>query len=410
MVYDNNGNFIGNDVALEMVQFNSHDNYATKVIKTCNTNMDLQDGEILTIVVLGSGGRVLSKRGVIVENTTFVARAFNEQKYITNIFLRSPFVSMVDPNIINYPVNLPISSFNPIAVVQYNDASQVEWPVDGTKFEIEGLTPFVSTIIGHKVPLVLRYKLDPTEATVAGLTSDYVYITKPYELVVSEPNTSYNVQLNVFPVWSNATASYVLKAYLTNLDRNICFDVTSFLTIATNSPAFNPTLYGITQRITFRVNLRDVSSLYNYFIYTQVTDIVLRAPVPDTSHPTPWEVGIRVPSTIPNYGENNIATRNPTHPEKLRLHSGGLDLDTWLNHIYIRSQPLLNPLSETSPMTPSHMKIIYNGNEVIVPVTQYNTDITMPVNVNLYESVTVIFMKQISTGYLILSAAMLSIR
>jgi hypothetical protein len=117
-----------------------------------------------------------------------------------------------------------------------------------------------------------------------------------------------------------------------------------------------------------------------------------------------------VPSTIPNYGENNIATRNPTHPEKLRLHSGGLDLDTWLNHIYIRSQPLLNPLSETTPMTPSHMKVIYNSNEVIVPVTQYNTDITMPVNVNLYESVTVVFMKQISTGYLILSTAMLSIR
>jgi hypothetical protein len=56
------------------------------------------------------------------------------------------------------------------------------------------------------------------------------------------------------------------------------------------------------------------------------------------------------------------------------------------------------------------MKVIYNSNEVIVPVTQYNTDITMPVNVNLYESVTVVFMKQISTGYLILSTAMLSIR
>jgi hypothetical protein len=67
-------------------------------------------------------------------------------------------------------------------------------------------------------------------------------------------------------------------------------------------------------------------------------------------------------------------------------------------------------MSETSPMTPTHMKVIYNGNEIIAPVTQYNTDITMPININLYDSVTVIFMKQISTGYLILSAAMLSIR
>jgi len=410
MVYDNNGNFIGNDVPLEMVQFNTHDNYAVKIIKTCNTNMDLQDGEILTIVVLGTNGRVLSKRGVIVENTTFVARAYNEQKYITNIFLRSPFISIVNPNIINYPVNLPISSFNPIGVVQYNDASQVEWPIDGTKFEIEGLTPFISTIIGHKVPLVLRYKLNSSEATIAGLTSDYVYITKPYELVVSEPNSSYNVQLSVFPVWSTATSSYILRAYLTNLDRNVYFDVTPLLTIATNSPAFNPTLYGVTQRITFRVNLQDVSSLYNFFIYTQVCDIVLRAPVPDTSHSVPWEVGIRVPSTIPNYGENSIATRNPTQPNKLRLHSGSLDLTTWLNYIYTRSQPLLNPLSETTPIEPTHIKVIYNNNEVIVPIAQYNTDITMPSNINLYDSVTIVFMKQIATGYLILSVAMLSIR
>jgi len=409
-VYDNNGNFIGHDVPLEMVQFNSHDNYAVKIVKTCNTDADLQDGEILTIVILGSNGNVLSKRGVIVENTTFVARAYNEQRYITNIFLKSPFISNTVPNLINYPVNLPISSFNPIGVVQYNDGSQVEWPIDGTKFELEGLTPFISSIIGHKVPLVLRYKLAPSEATIAGLTSDYTYITVPYELVVSEPNTSYNVQLSVFPVWSTSANSYTLKAYLTNLDRNVYFDVTPFLTIATNSPAFNPTLYGVTQRITFRVNLRDVSSLYNHFIYTQVCDIILRAPLTDLSHPTPWEVGIKVPSAIPNYGDYNIAIRNATNINKLRLHSGSLDLNTWLEHIYTRSQPLINPTTEVSPITPTHMKIIYNNNEVVVPVTQYNTDITMPVNINLYDFITIVFMKQIATGYLILSVAVMPIR
>jgi hypothetical protein len=410
MVYDNNGNFIGNDVGLELVLFNSHDNFAVKVVKTCNTNMDLQDGEILTVVVLGSNGRVLSKRGVIVENTTFVARAYNDQKYITNVFLKTPFISTVDPNVINYPVNLPIASFNPIGVVQYNDGSQVEWPIDGTKFEIEGLTPFISTIIGHKVPLVLRYKLAPNEATIAGLTSDYVYITKPYELVVSNPNSSYDAQLQVYPVWNNSTGSYALRAYLTNLDRNIHFDVTPFLTIATNSPAFNPTLYGVTQRITFRVNLQDVSSLFSFFIYTQVCDIVLRAPATDTSHPTPWEVGVRVPSTIPNYGENAKAVRNTTHPKKLRLHGGSLDLNAWLNYIYTRSQPLLNPTTEVVPITPTHMKVIYNSEEVVVPVSQYNTDITFTNNINLYDPVTVIFMKQIATGYLILSVAVLTIR
>ncbi|MBF6682381.1 hypothetical protein, partial [Acinetobacter baumannii] len=77
------------------------------------------------------------------------------------------FVENSRTNDINYPVNLPVPSFNPIAVVQYNDGSQVEYPVNGDKFSLFGLEQFPSTIIGHSVPLVLSYRLDPNEAALA---------------------------------------------------------------------------------------------------------------------------------------------------------------------------------------------------------------------------------------------------
>jgi len=35
----------------------------------------------------------------------------------------------MNDSIINYPVNLPMESFNPIGVVQYNDGSFVEYPL-----------------------------------------------------------------------------------------------------------------------------------------------------------------------------------------------------------------------------------------------------------------------------------------
>jgi len=191
--YDNNGNFIGDNIPLVLVAYNSHDNYAIKSIPTCNTLQELQDGEGCIVVVFDNAGKVLAKVSCILEETTFVAQAYAEQKYITQIFMKSPFISVSQQNEINYPVNLPIISFNPIGVVQYNDASQVEFPVDGDKFRLYGLDQFVSTIIGHRVPLVLSYRMDPTEAALASVDSDNYYVTRPYSLIVTNANTSYNV-------------------------------------------------------------------------------------------------------------------------------------------------------------------------------------------------------------------------
>ena len=411
--YDNSGNFIGFDIPLQMVAYNTHDNYAVKSIPTCNTLQELVDGEVCTVVVFDSNGKVISRISCILEETTYVAQAYAEQKYITQIFLKSAFIDPTTPTTINYPVNMPIYSFNPIGVVQYNDGTQVEYPVDGDKFRLYGLDTFVSTIIGHRVPLVLSYRMDSNEAALASVTSDHNYVTRPYTLVVSNPNTSYNVKLFVYPVWVDGVNGYRYNVYLMNLDRNILFDVTNRVSLAASSPAFNPLGYGITQRLTFNVNLANVSGIFNDFIHTQVVDIILRGPASDASQINIWEVGSQVPSTVPYYGTNLRAVRSASAPgyyNQIRIDNNLATEQEFINKLYITTNPLFNPLTETGPLTPTHIEVKYLGESIIKPISEYNTVFSFTNSVAEYANIDIVFLKQTLSGYLKLSVASLTVR
>ena len=408
--YDNNGNFIGHDIPLQVVAFNSHDNYAIKSVPTCNTTLDLQDGETCTVVVFDSNGKVLTKALCVLEETTYVAQAYAEQKYITNIFIKSVFIDTAQSTEINYPVNLPIPSFNPLGVVQYNDGSQVEYPVDGDKFRLYGLDQFVSTIIGHKVPLVLSYRMDSTESALASVDSDHYYVTRPYTLVVSNPNRSYNVKLFVYPVWVDGINGYSYKAFLMNLDRNILYEVTNIISIATNSPSFNPLAYGITQRITFSLDLANVSGIYNHFLHIQTVDIILRGPATDSSVMNIWEVGSQVPTTVPYYGTNLKAVRDPATNTKIEIHNNIQTVDEFITKFYRSTIPLFNPVTELEAPSPTHIEVRYLNETILKPISDFKDIFVFSVPVPMYSNVEVIFHKETISGYLKLSIASLTVR
>jgi len=408
--YDNNGNFVGHDIPLQLVSFNSQQNYAIKSIPTCNTDVTLTDGEQCTVVIFDTGGKVITKSSCIVDETTFVAQAYAEQKYITNIFIKSVFITDTNSDEINYPVNLPIPSFNPIGVVQYNDGSQVEYPVDGDKFRLYGLDQFVSTIVGHKVPLVLSYRLDSSESALATIESDNYYVTRPYKLVVSNPNRSYNVKLFVYPVWTDAINGYTYKAFLMNLDRNILYDVTNVIALAANSATFNPLAYGITQRLTFTVDLANVSGIYNHFLHVQTVDIILRGPANDPSVTNVWEVGSQVPTSIPYFGTNLRAERDGITSTKITI---GNNLDTveqFITKLYRTTLPLFNPLTELEAPDPTHIEVRYLTESIIVPISDYNQQFVFPNPIPAYANIDVVFLKETISGYLKLSIASLTVR
>jgi len=404
-MYDNTGNYIGSDVPLELVGYNNVNNLSIKSIATCSTNSILVNGDIAIAVIYDSNGKVLSKRTLIVEETTYVAQAFAEQKYITNISIESSFIAINTPSIIDYPVNLPLESFNPLGVVHYNDGTIARYPIDNIKFSLYGIERFTSTIIGHKVPLVLSYKLGLNESAIANVTSDGVYVTVPYTLQVSLPNTSYNVKLYVYPVWVDQVNGYKYKAYLMNLDRNILIDVSTKLSLTATSPAFNPLLYGVTQRLTFSIELSSVSGLYNYFIYYQTVDIILRSPGDNIISTNFWEIGNQIPTTTPIYGTNITAKRNNTFTSNVNISNNITNLSEWLTKVYLPTNPLVNPLTEIDPLIPTHLEVHYLNNVKIIPIEDFILDINFPVTISLSSNIDIVFFKITSSGYLKLSVA-----
>lgn len=408
--YDNNGNFVSHDIPLVMVAYSTHDNYAVKSIPTCSCDIDLVTGESCSVVIFDSNGKVVTKVKCIVEETTYVAQAYAEQKYITQIFLKSVFVNETQTSDIHYPVNLPITSFNPIGVVQYNDGSQVEFPIDGDKFRLYGLDQFVSTIIGHKVPMVLSYRLDSNEAALANVNSDGFFVTRPYNLIVSNPNRSYNVKMFVYPVWVDPLNGYKYKVFLMNLDRNILYDITNLVGITSQSPSFNPLGYGIMQRLTFMVDLAKVSGAYSSFLHIQTVDILLRGQATDTTLITPWEVGNQVPTNVPYYGAELKAVRNGTVQQKVYIGNNCTTVDQFINKLYKPTQPLFNPLTETEPPTPTHIEICYLDKSVFTTIANYNQEVVFDIPVKQLDNVEIVFYKETVTGYLKLSIASLLVR
>lgn len=401
--FDNNGNFIGHDIPLQLVAFNTHDNYGIKYVPTCNTTSELIDGDVCTVVFFNSDGKLVSRVTTIIEESTYVAQAYAEQKYITQIFMKSVFISDTNSSDINFPNNLPIESFSPIGVVQYNDGSQVEYPVDGDKFTLHGLDTFISTIIGHSIPLVLDYRKDPNESSV-GPTR------RPYELIVSNPNRSYNVKLFVYPVWVDSVNGYSYKAFLMNLDRNILYDVTGKINLASNSAAFNPVAYGITQRLTFAIDLATVSGIYNNYLHVQTVDIILRGHANDTNITNIWEVSSQVPTTIPYYGTNLIAHRDNITYTKVQIDNAIPTTAEFISRLYRSTAPLYNPMTETEAPDPTHIEVRYLNESITVPISEYANVFTFTQQVAFCGNIDIVFLKDTISGRLKLSVASLTVR
>lgn len=177
-LYDASWNFLGTQIPLELVEMDG--NLSTKVVPVCYTSENLADGELVTAVFYSDEGHVVSKRQLLVENTAFIREVDTSVKYITGISLKSPFISDTDPQLIQYPINVPLSGLYLTGVVHYSDGSAAELPVDGTKFHIFGFDNFVSTIIGQKLELVLKYTLSPDEVCYGATVTDEKFITQTY--------------------------------------------------------------------------------------------------------------------------------------------------------------------------------------------------------------------------------------
>lgn len=409
-VYDSAGTFVSEDVKLELIALDSHDNYSIKSVPVCYTLSNLVDGEYVTVVIYSASGSVVSKRQLLVENTSFIRAVNASKKYVSHISIESPFLSPTLDHTIDYPLNVPINALNIIGVVHYSDGSVLKLPVGGGKFKMLGLEQYISSIVGQKVDMVLSYALAPNEVAYSGVTSDGRYITEPYNLVTMNPNNSYTVKLFGYPEWVSDALGYRMTWWLFNLDRNVYFDVTPLVSFAGNTGPFDPKQYGYVQRKAVTVNLHDVSTSFKPFLHTQLVEITLNGKVGDST--TPWLVSHESVPTRPNYGAALVAKKvdGTASSTTFDLTSGLTTKEDWLKHVYLNTFPLVDKAREVVPPSPTHIVLSYNGVSTEFLIDDWNTNMIIPTGVPTYKNLTIRFIKRTANGDMQLSIAAMVVR
>ena len=409
-LFDTSGNYLTDEIPLELVAVDSHTNHTLKTVTVCHTRETMKDGERVTVVIYNDQGHVVSKNALIVENTSFIRHISAGTKYISHISIDSPFISATNANVLEYPINVPIQAFNMFGNVHYSDGTKNRLAIDGTKFRLYGLDNFVSTVVGQDIKLALSYVLDPTEAAYGAVSGDGKYITAPISLITTAQDGAYTVKLYGYPAWNDVVAGYRMQWYMMDLNRDILFDVTPYVYYNQNSDVFDPVGYGKIQNLSVRLNLKDVSAGLKSYIHTQTIAIVLKAPIGATE--TRWLVGFD-PNQTPFYGNDLYATVEMVNQNlwKVNVKNDRANQSAWLADVYESVKPLIDRKKEITPPVPTHMVFVYENSRTEYPISEWDKD--MQVNGELSVSngsLYIEFIKRTTTGDIRLAIAGLPIK
>ncbi len=397
MQLDSNGQFLSENVMLELAAIDSHTNHCMYTTKEAYTRENLTNGETCTAVTYSDAGHVVSVERLRVIATSFIRDVTAGTKYVSGISLESPFLSQSSATILEFPMNIPVQAMNLIGVVHYSDGSVVKHPVDGTKFSVLGLNTYVATQPGQTFPIVIRYLIGANEQAVGSaamsVTADNKYVGVPMTLKTLVQDGAYTVKLYGYPVWVDAATGYRMEYWLYNLDRTIRINATPYVSINTSVSPFDPKGYGILQRLSVSVNLRNLSAAFKPYIHTQTLDLVLRKP--GTDRETNWTVGFD-PGQDPPYGINTHARVKMVNAG-LWLYNVGSHASTqqeWLDMLYYRTKPLYDRTLEVAPVVPTHFSIITSNSNNTYPIDMWDTTFSVATNIGYNTTIYVRFIKR----------------
>lgn len=370
-VYDQNGTFLTQNIPLELAAIDSHSNYSIKVVSVAHTVEDLSNDEIVTVVFYDDVGHVVSKRQLLIENTSFIRSINVSQKYISHISLSSPFMSTTDASLIELPINVLTVGLDLVGNVHYSDGSVLSMPVDGTKFKIFGLEQYLGTIVGQQVRLVLSYSLSTDETAYGTVVGANRSLTQPYVLNSLAQNGAFAVKLFGYPVWGGDVAGYSLQWFLYSLDRNIVYNVTDYVKINTDVAAFQPKAYGYAQNLAVQINLRDVNGSFRSYIHAQTITFVLIAGGGERT--TNWTVTYENNQTpLFGIGLHCNATLVSINHWNITVHSGIATQAEWLTRVYGATKPIIDRNKEVNPPVPTHFVILTGGNRTEFSIDDWN--------------------------------------
>jgi hypothetical protein len=390
---DSTGSVVSDRVYLDNVVGPGGQMTAWKEIREFQINVtagDIPDGELITGVVYSAENTVISTFKTLAMSTDFVRNSKPGDLHIANIELLSHYLDE-DEGEIRLPTNVPMSSLDLRAKITYTNGQKVILPNDGNKVTIQGLSEFTNTVPGRTATIVLKYSLAGNEKyTLQSLPGSEHHIARSYDVRSIQYDGLHAVKIYSYPTWDAANTRYRLKHWLVNLDRNICKDVTSLVSISDNSPAFNPVGYGVKQTLGIWANLNSVDASMKDYNHAQHIHLTLRAAGTNTSNEL-WDVEFEQDQT-PSYGNGLRAkvTVVSSATFMMTLDSGYTTYENWVSEVFWRTLPMFDPQREVRAPDPTHFELVFKGATVRYDISQWNQELIVP---NDYATGETIFIK-----------------
>lgn len=357
--YNSSMSYVSDTIPLELVAREDVTNNAVKSVAEAHCSRTVKDGDDVTLVIYNQSGTISKVKSLTVRVTDFIVPAEAPVNRVTQIELVSPFISPVEPDLLEVPINVPMSSLSVMARVHYADRI-VEKSIDGAKIQLHGADDRVSTVLGQTDPLVLTYKLSANETSVDTQGGLNRHVSRPYRVRATTVEGSYSVKLFVVPQWQNEFTGYTLDYYLYDLDRGDFYLVTDYVEAGINAQPFDGLKYGELQRLAVAIDLDKVDPRLKSYRHVQQIGISLMDD--GLSEATGWL--IRYDLTKSNeYGRDVAcrATMMSVGNWNIDLTCGHNTIEEWLEDIYYDTQPLFDTREESKPLQPTHFVLQING-------------------------------------------------
>lgn len=408
--FNSNGEYIDDMIpAIPMDGVQNPQNAGFYIIPPFNLVDELIEGEAVTLVVYDVDTIERFRQRMWVNKSNWTARIEDSSKVVTHLGLESDFLSPTIPNTLEIPQGVTVDAVNMRGLVYYRDGSVVPVNIDHDRFMVMGLEGFYAGEVGFNQNIPLRYKLAAGEQS-ENLSTSGEHVTQEFRAVVVPEKGAYSSKLVGFPNWRSDLGEYQMRWYLTNMDRNFYMDVTAWVLYNSNSDVFEPVGYGRVQRLSVRLNLRDVSGTLPSFIHNAQIVVVLGGP--GTNVGVNWRVGFS-PTQNPMYGEGLYASTKMVNQNLWRLNVRGshTTFDSWLKAAFYDTLPIYDARSETKAPTPTHMRIFSPaGASTIVEIAEWQREFSVSVNFTGRSNVQIGFLQEVNGVMLELGIACMPVK
>lgn len=365
--------YAGVDKIDEMIQVSPvvYDNLENKTIMgadsfsvTVNEN-EMPNGSRSMLVYFDAAGRPIPPSfSLATQHCGYLRDHQLGKRYVKSIELISPwFTNTSAPNTLFIPINVALKTVEFRAKVHYSDGtSSDELPVNtyngNSGFTLHGVNQYKPTVPGQtSSALVLSYAFKESEQAYIVQPGAPRHISVQFEIVATPADGAYSPRIYSYPYWDPA-AGYVLRHFLTDLDRRYCRDVTSVVSLSEASAAFDGRKYGQEQNMVFVLNMRDVQATYEPWSFTQNTTFTLYNDA--TAPGRKWDVRH-------SYGKPPFSSLSVEFVPQV---GGGVqakfadivDVNDFIAKGYTAFEPMLDPRSEVNAPLPTHFDLLRTNN------------------------------------------------